>query len=235
MGVTPKIGVEIVLGITLITISLCWLLKDAMCCLKKKYDCGTLVANDSSPRSNYNVEKDYDFNVEGNRLAADAAHGDQETAFRDFIITDENDEDLETAGNDDDNSMSRSTSRSATELMSDYQGVALSTPEKLKKAVSRRLSSGELAMRARSTASSINVSARRLHARRNILERNNLLTSGQHIDRGKYFNQEDFGDDLELVNRSTSITGQGDAVSEKDRSRARELQPLDLLDVPIIS
>lgn len=238
MGVSPKIGAEIVLGIILITISLCWLMKDAMCCLQKKYDRGTLVAHGSTTRNNYDVEKDYDFNVEGNNLAhrstqyRDVEHrnrGYQDTDYRDFIITDENDEEVEPSDDNDDDTTSRSTSRSATDLMSDHQGMTLSTPEKIKKAVSRRLSSGELATRARSAASSINVSAR--HARRKIVERNSLLTPGQYADAEDSINGEDFGDGMELVGRLP----RGLTASEKDGSMSKELQPSDLLDVPMIT
>ena len=236
MGVSPKIGAEIVIGIMLITIVLCWLLKDALCSLQKKYDRGSLVAH--STHNNYDVEKDYDFNVEGNGLADThykdddyGNSGSQDAAYRDFIITDENDEE----GINDDDNMSRSTTRSATDLMSDHRGMTLSAPEKFKRAVSRGLS-GELGMRARSTASSINVGARRLNARRQIVERNDPLTPGRYTEVGDSFNDEEFGDDLELVNHSTSPSAShGATASEKDYTMTKELQTSDLLDVPIIT
>ena len=86
-------------------------------------------------------------------------------------------------------------------------------------------------MRARSTASSINVGARRLNARRQIVERNGPLTPERYTEVGDRFNDEEFGDDLELVNHLTSPSA---SRGEKHSSMTKELQTSDLLDVPII-
>ncbi|KAL7539089.1 hypothetical protein ACHAWF_006292 [Thalassiosira exigua] len=53
------------------------------------------------------------------------------------------------------------TPRSATDFVNDHRGIALNRRERLRRAVSERVSSGDLDRRARDAASSINVGARR--------------------------------------------------------------------------
>jgi len=63
--------------------------------------------------------------------------------------------------NDDDGTVTSWSRRSATDFIREHQGIALNKRERLRRAVSGRLSSGDLNRKARETASSINIGARR--------------------------------------------------------------------------
>jgi len=194
--------------------------------------------------SNRNVDKEYSYNDEEEEEDDDAVnytfggddysqHGQRykEKEYRDFIIDDEeNNVEEDYASNSfyddhDDDNMSRATAhstRSATDFMNDHQGLALNRREKLKKAVSGRVSSGDLARCAREAASSINIGARRM-VRRKSTDRMKALTPGRYYEDGE--------ENLELTPNSSG----GEVSTENNAQRKKQVQASDMLDVPVIT
>ena len=253
MGVSPMIGLGIVVGISLVILMACYVAKNAYYNPRKEYERGT--TNDHHEHSgkstsrNFKNEKAYNYNEEeeegednnGNDIYSFADGGkygqrrykdsSSPGVYRDFVIEDEENNNNTSSNSpaentvfvdyEDDDDKSRATTRSATDLMMDHQGVALNRREKLKKAVSGRM----LPRSVRDAASTINVNLRRNSARKSFDE-NDALTPGSSYE-SPYETTESPNDDvpanLELKNNN-----------DMKRKSYGKMNTGDLLDVPMI-
>jgi hypothetical protein len=245
MGVSPMIGLGIVVGISLVILMTCYVAKNAYYNPRKKYERGTTNEHhdhDKSTSRNFEHEKAYNYNNEeeegevddGNDIYSFADRGkygqpsSSPGVYRDFVIDDEenNNSSNSPAENtvfvdyEDDDDKSRATTRSATDLMMDHQGVALNRREKLKKAVS-----GRMPRSVRDAASTINVGLRRNSARKSFDE-NDALTPGSSYE-SPYETTESPNDD---VPANLELSSNNDM----KRKSYGKMNTGDLLDVPMI-
>ncbi|KAL9178564.1 hypothetical protein ACHAXT_001902 [Thalassiosira profunda] len=251
MGVSPAVGVGIFFGVSALLVALCWL--TCFCMYRqsphKKYArahgsmCSDESSDDESDLAMSDQVYSYNDEEEESKDAANYPLWDEsdKRQYRDTpasVISDEDEAGEESnvdwgdaeAGVDD--SMSRTTNsshRSATEFISENQGMALTATSRLKKAVTERVPE-DLGRRAREVASGINVGARRLSARRKPREGMMALSSGSYeygdVEEDDY-DDRGFRADLELVKNSPPISP-----AEGSASSTKQLQPSDLLDIP---
>lgn len=258
MGVSPGEGFGIALGVSFIFIILYCFAKHAPArsSLRKKYERGH---NGEEERQNiaprhHDEVYEYPDEEEDDGIASfrdaepDHPGGNRDTSqvYKDFIISDDHEDEeknnsmaAERGENaladyyDDDDNMSRATTtsrRSATELVSDHQGMALNKREKFKKAVSVRMS-GDIGKKAREAASAVNVSARKM-SRRKSNEALYDYHNGVGENDGGYDGSQ-YQKDVELVKNSSSTSRSTSMSPAIDRQK--QLQPQDLLDVPMIT
>eukprot|EP00581_Thalassiosira_minuscula_P009341 CAMPEP_0183705312 /NCGR_PEP_ID=MMETSP0737-20130205/2454_1 /TAXON_ID=385413 /ORGANISM="Thalassiosira miniscula, Strain CCMP1093" /LENGTH=780 /DNA_ID=CAMNT_0025932449 /DNA_START=137 /DNA_END=2479 /DNA_ORIENTATION=+ len=254
MGINAGAAVGIAFGVIFGACALCCLMK----CVRSKMNQQSKYnrnkygsyhdESESDDDDEYDVEDNYSFNVPQN-----PRYHDKE--YRDFVITDKDtpkDEESNIArqgmaspgaADYDDDNMSRRSTRSAVDMMSDHQGVALNRREKFTKSVSERLP-GDLGQRARGAAAAINVSARRLSSSRNSVSskssRNSFSSRGGYeIARDGNGNgyDESYRSNMEMVpsNSSSGDSVGGASNMEKNGYDQNGMQHSDLLDVPMIT
>jgi len=243
LGLSAGVALGLIIGLLpIVAIACFWIVRCVHNSRDKQYDTMT-HSNGNLNKQNYpyysddeeddGVMDDYSFSVPGEN----SRYRDRE--YNEFVIADENGDDEnnhDTIGAEspvdfeNDNASRVSTTRSATEFMNNHQGMALNRREKLKKAFSQNLSPN-LSRRVQGAASSINVGARRMSQRRQSSEGGN----DDRVERGG-----DGGTEVELVRNNNSRSSEDFSLTshttpEKDAYNRKQLQPADLLDVPMIT
>mmetsp|Transcript_4987 Transcript_4987/g.12529 ORF Transcript_4987/g.12529 Transcript_4987/m.12529 type:complete len:328 (+) Transcript_4987:1-984(+) len=248
MGVSKGVAVTISFAILLLVILICYLVANLRSDPQKIYERGKTDENRNTGNKSYNDDAEEEEDDAGYTFGEPDHPRHQEMEYRDFVITDddedkepnrsnnsvEEDDAFDDEDDDGDDNRSRMTARSATDLVSDHQGMALNRREKFKKAVSGRVPE-DLSKRAREAASSISVSARKLGNIRNAFAD---ISQGNNEYNGERENiyDEGSGVDLELTNRSSTSTSDRDVSSQGKISHGKkQVQPHDLLDVPMIT
>jgi len=245
IGISPMLGLGILLAVSLVLLLTCWIVKNAYFNPRKKYEMGTTNEYDVDSPTSYKDDKAYRYNDEENedddvKDDYSFAESNIQSRYKDslpvykgksnFSITSDDE-----YHDDEDDNMSRSTTRSATDLMNDHRGVALNRREKFKKAVSGRMSSGDLGRRAREAASSINVSVKSQRLRRH----SSIRTPGSNYS----YDQDD---DMSRLTTRTSGSRDEDIdipasleLTQTHSSTSRDDKSLrsshgEMLDVPMI-